>query len=75
LRLALESVERRLIGEGILRQKFQRHLAFELGVFRSVNHAHPATTEFLDDAVVRNRLPYKRGGIRHLTWDFDAAEI
>jgi hypothetical protein len=46
-------------------QELQRHGATQLGVFRLVDHAHTATAEFLDDAVMRDRLPVQTRKIGH----------
>ena len=34
-------------------------------ILRPVDFAHPSATELFEDAVVRNRLPNERVGIRH----------
>ena len=41
----------------VLWQEFQRDEAPKLGVLSLVDHTHPASAEFLDDAVVRDGLP------------------
>ena len=54
--LAAETFEGlRVLGK-ILGQEFEGDEAAEFGVFRLVNHAHAATAEFFDDAVVRDGL-------------------
>src|SRR5215467_9245947 len=55
----------RILGNG-LRQEFQRYKAAKRGVLGLVDNAHPATTELLDDAVVRNGLADERLGLRHV---------
>jgi hypothetical protein len=40
----------------VLREKRQGNKAAKLSVFGFVNYTHPATAEFLDDAVVRDGL-------------------
>src|SRR6266436_3849624 len=39
---------------GFLRKEFQRDHTFQTGIFCFVHHAHAATAQLLDDAVVRN---------------------
>src|ERR1700722_4492124 len=53
---SLESRERLLVSGDIVRKEFERHEAVQAGVFGFVNDTHSATAEFLDDAVMRNRL-------------------
>ncbi len=53
----------------ILRQKLQSDEAAQLGVFRFVDHAHPTTAEFLDNAVMRDSLTNERvsaGHVQHM---------
>src|ERR1700751_3082062 len=52
--LAPETLERMRIIPDFRRKKFHRDEAPEFGIFCLVNDAHPAATEFLDDAIVRN---------------------
>jgi hypothetical protein len=40
----------------VFRQELKRNETMQARVFGLVNDAHPATTEFLDDAVVRDGL-------------------
>ncbi len=40
----------------ILWQKLERDETAETGVLRLINNSHPAATELLDDAVVRDGL-------------------
>ena len=40
----------------VIRQKFERYETVKPGVLGFVDHAHTAAAEFLDDAVVRDRL-------------------
>ena len=53
---AAEAFQRLMIFGYVVGQEFQGNKAAQLGVFRLVNHAHAATTELLDDAVVRDGL-------------------
>ena len=52
-RFALKSFERRAIFRESFRQKLQRHLAAQLGVFGLVDHTHAAAAELFEDHVVR----------------------
>ncbi len=56
LRLALETGQGLRILGNFFRQKFERDEAVQLQVLGLVDDAHPATTELLDDAVVRDGL-------------------
>ena len=49
----------------VIQQEFQRDEAPKLGVLGLVDDAHPATAEFLDDAVVGNGLTDKLGACGH----------
>jgi hypothetical protein len=40
----------------IIGQELQGDEALKLGILGLVDHSHPAATEFLDDAVVRDGL-------------------
>src|SRR5215470_15857871 len=53
-RLAPEALEGMRIILDVGRQKLERDEASEFGVLGFVDHAHPAATESLDDAIVRN---------------------
>ena len=55
-RFSLEPLQRLPVFCEVLRQKLQRHPSTQFRVFGLVDHTHAATTEFLDDAVVRNSL-------------------
>jgi len=44
----------RVLGD-VVRQKLERNKAAKIEVFSLVNHAHAATTEIANDAVMRNR--------------------
>ena len=57
LRLAAESFERCFVLYYLARQEFQRHLPAQLRVFCAIHHAHSATADFFDDAVMRDDLP------------------
>ena len=50
-----------VVGEG-LGQEFEGNEAVQAGVLSLVNHTHPATTELLDDAVMRDGLPDREIG-------------
>ena len=50
--LALESGQGLAVARQFFREEFQRDKASQLGVFGLVDNAHPATTEFFNDAVV-----------------------
>jgi len=54
--LAPESLERLRIISNIRRQKLESDEPVQNGVLGLVHNAHAATTEFLDDAVVRDGL-------------------
>jgi hypothetical protein len=41
----------------VFREEFERYESIETGVLGLVDHAHPATAELFDDAVMRNGLP------------------
>ena len=38
-------------------KEFDRHSAPEMGIFAEINHAHPALAEFVNNAIMGNRLP------------------
>src|SRR5271156_2259704 len=63
--LALEAAEGLRIFGYIVGEEFQGYEAIELDVLGLEDYAHPATTEFLQHAVVRNGAPRKRRRIRH----------
>ena len=65
LRLPLKTFQGLTISSKVFGQKFQRYKPVQLGVFRFVNHTHAATTEFFDDAVVREGPADKRFGLSH----------
>ena len=56
LGFALEAAEGLRIFGDVIGQKLQRDEAVQSGVFSFVDHAHPATAEFLNDAVVGDGL-------------------
>jgi hypothetical protein len=56
LGFALKTGERLRIAGQLLRQEFERDKTMEARVLGFIDHAHAATPEFLDDAVVRNGL-------------------
>ena len=55
-RFAAEAFERLRVFGQFIGEEFQRDEAAEVGVLSLVNHAHAATAEFFDDAVVRDGL-------------------
>jgi len=63
--LALEACESLRIASDIFGEKFQRDETMQARVLGLVHDAHPAPAQLLDDAVVRDRLPDKRVGVRH----------
>jgi len=56
LRLALEAGQSLSVFSDLVRQELQGHEAMQFYVFSLVDHAHPATAELFDNAVVRNGL-------------------
>ena len=60
-----KALQRLRIARQIVGQKFERDKPVQLRVLGLVNHAHPATAELLDDAVVRNFWPITGA---NLTW-------
>ena len=55
-RFAPESLDRLGVLGNIVGKKFQRNIPAEARVLGLINHAHSAAAEFLEDAVMRNRL-------------------
>ena len=53
---ALKTIERETVTGHFGRKKLQRDVAAETSVFGLVNHAHTATTQFFNDAIVRDGL-------------------
>ena len=56
LRFALEALQGWTILDQIFGKKFQSYKSVEFEVLSFVNHAHPTTTQLLDDAVMRDGL-------------------
>jgi hypothetical protein len=56
LRFALEAGESLCILGNVVREKLQCDKTVQLNVLGLVNHTHPASAEFLEDAVMRNGL-------------------
>ena len=56
LRLAPESGQSLCILSNLIGQKLQSHKAVQSRILGFVDHPHPATAEFLDQAVVRNDM-------------------
>src|SRR5580698_3691059 len=55
-RFPLKAAERLLIFGYLVGQELEGHKAAELNILGLIDDPHPATTELLDDAVVRNGL-------------------
>jgi hypothetical protein len=49
----------------VIWQKLEGDKAMEPNIFGFVNDTHPATTQLLNDAVMRNGLSDERGRVRH----------
>jgi hypothetical protein len=64
-RFALEAFEGLVVAGNIVGQELQCHTAAEAEVFSFIDHTHPATTEFFQDAIVGDRLPGNRARVRH----------
>jgi hypothetical protein len=54
---AAEGLERKRIADQIIRKKFERNEAAELGVLGLVNDSHATAAELFKDLIVRNDLP------------------
>ena len=65
LRLPAESLQCLRIFRKIIGKEFQRDKAAEVGVFCFVNHTHAPAAEFLNDAVMGDRLSEECVGTRH----------
>lgn len=48
------------VGHELPRQDFERDLPFQIHVERTVDDTHAATADFLEDAIVRERLTDQR---------------
>ena len=55
--LAQKTFTASLVAGKLRRQDFQRNPAIEACIFRQIDNAHAASTQFLKDAVVRDGLP------------------
>src|ERR1700691_3384183 len=53
-RFAAKSLQRQPVLRNIFRKKLQRHEAVETSVLGLIDDAHASTTEFLDNAVMRD---------------------
>jgi len=62
---AAEPFEGLRVASDVLRKKFQRNETAELGVFRFVDDAHAAATEFFDHPIVGDGEADGRLGFRH----------
>jgi hypothetical protein len=65
LRFALKTSESLRVAGNFLRQEFQGDEATEAGVFGLVDHTHPATADFFDDAVVGDGSTNQGRGVLH----------
>ena len=63
LRFPLKAAKSLGIFGDLVRKELQGNKAVQLYIFRLIDHAHPATAESLDDAIVRNGLADHSGGI------------
>ena len=66
LRFPLKTCQRRQVFGDIVRKELQCYKTMEACVLSLVHDTHPTTTEFLQDAVVRDGLADERLGLRHL---------
>jgi hypothetical protein len=66
LGFALETGEGLRVARDVLREKFQRDETAEARVLGFVDDTHAATTEFFDDAVVRDGLADGEAEVRHV---------
>ena len=55
-RFAAEALQSFRISDQVVRQEFESDESTKLRVFGLVDHTHPAATNFLDNAVVRDGL-------------------
>jgi hypothetical protein len=62
---APEALEGLTVIGDIVGQEFQRDVAAKIFVFGLIDHTHPAATEFLENAIVRNFSPRERGRFGH----------
>jgi hypothetical protein len=54
--LTLEALDCRSVAGNLFGKELQCNFALQLQVFRTVHHAHAATAQLLNDAIVRNDL-------------------
>jgi hypothetical protein len=59
LRLTVEAAQSLGVWGESVRKELQGNEAVELDVFGFVDHTHPASTKFFEDAVMRDGLPDK----------------
>ena len=59
----------------LIGKEFQRYESLECGVLGFIDHTHPAATDLLDDAVVRNRSPGEWRGIGHWRESYANGEL
>ena len=62
---AAETFQCLRIARDVFRQEFQRDKAAELGIFRFVNDAHTAASQFFQDAIVGDGAADRRLRFRH----------
>ncbi len=70
--LALEALDHTAVTRRLVGQKLQRDFTAEPGVHGPVHNTHTATADSLQDSVMRDRLPDKRIGCRHLPTSYAA---
>ena len=62
---APEALQRLPVVRHLVRQEFEGHETVQASVLSLVHYTHSAAAEFLQDAVVRDRLADKRIELRH----------
>src|SRR5580704_15193412 len=72
-RFAQKAIECQLVLRNIVRQKFQRYHAPELGVFGLVHHAHAAATKPFYYAILGDNLPDEGLRVCHSVHILDSA--
>src|SRR5215472_2329423 len=64
-RFSAKALQSQRIFSEIIRQEFQRHKPAELSILGPVHHAHTASAQPFQNAVVREGFSDERVGIRH----------
>src|SRR5580704_15390632 len=64
---AAKPLQRKVIVREVIGEEFESYEAVETNVLGFVDNAHASAAEFLEDAIVRDRLARKRLGVRHAT--------